>query len=309
MKRSGKQFDPPNVPKAKAVERAAPWLCALLAVAAVLGFAGRAARGQGFLSHMNHSQDRQYLFQKAGNVPHRGASIPLHVPLVDSHGQTVTLSQYFNNKRPAILMLVYYHCPYLCGTVMNSVANVANHISLLPGSDYNIVTISFDPTDTPAVAAQRKAVYTSVLKPLPRAGAGAWHFLTGTANNVHQIAATLGFRYQYIAVTKQYNHSAGIFIMTPKGKLSQFLSGAVYNPTTVKIALIKAGHGKIGSFLDQAIVYCCAFDPNTGKYTAIVWHIMQFVGIGTLLGLVALIGGLLLWEKRRKRIKTTGAVA
>ncbi len=269
------------------------------------------ARAQGFLSNFNKAEQRQEDVKTAGIIAHRGARMPLNLHFKNARGQTVTLGQYFNHTRPAILMLVYFRCPYLCGKALIGVTQLINKVGLKLGHDYTIVTVSFDPTDTPAMATQKKNALVPLIKPSLRKYAANWHFLTGNRANIHQLTSTIGFRYEYFAAAKIYNHSAGIFIMTPGGKLSQFLSGVSYNPTTVKISLLKAGHGKIGSFLDQALAFCCSWNPNASKYGPAVQHLIELVGGGTVVGMVALIGGLLLWERRHKKrniVIASGAV-
>lgn len=270
------------------------------------------ARAQGFLSHFNRAQQRQENIKTAGIIAHRGARMPLNLHFKNARGQTVTLGRYFNHTRPAIFMLVYFRCPYLCGKSLIGLTQLINKVGLKLGHDYNVITVSFDPTDTPAGATQKKNALVPLLKPSARKYAAHWHFLTGNRSNIHQLTATIGFRYEYFAAAKIYNHSAGIFIMTPGGKLSQFLSGTSYNPTTVKISLLKAGHGKIGSFLDQALAFCCSWNPAASKYGPAVQHLVELVGGGTVVGMLVLIGGLLLWERQHKKrhiILASGAVS
>jgi protein SCO1/2 len=209
----------------------------------------------------------------------------------------VRLGDYFG-KRPVILVLAYYECPMLCTVVLNELTRAMNGLDLRVGKDFEVVTVSISPTETPELAAKKKANY---VKAYNYEGADkGWHFLVGEEKNIKQLADAVGFNYVYDPKTKQYAHSAGIMIATPDGKLSRYLIGVDFAPRDLKFALAESSQGKIGNPVLSAVLYCFQYDPSTGRYGLVVLRVIQLAGIITVLSLATLIGGAILLERRRR---------
>jgi protein SCO1 len=213
-------------------------------------------------------------------------TIPLDLAFRNEHGQTVELGQYFGSK-PVILTLVYYTCPMLCTQVLNGLDRTLEHISPTIGKDFNVVTVSIDPNDTPVLAAAKQAMYTGMYG-RPGAQQG-WHFLVGQQAQITQLADAVGFHYAYDPDSKQFAHAAGIMVLTPQGKLSSYFYGVQYPERDLRLALDQASEGKIGSPVDTLLLYCYHYDPHTGKYGLLISRVIQLGG-----GLTVLIGGIFL---------------
>lgn len=213
-------------------------------------------------------------------------SIPLNLTFTDEHGKTVELGQYFGSK-PVILTLNYYTCPMLCTQVLNGLDRALENIRPTIGKDFNVVTVSIDPADTPVLAATKQAVYTGMYD---RPGsAEGWNFLVGQESQIKQLADAAGFHYAYDPDSKQYAHAAGIMVLTPQGKISSYFYGVQYRERDLQLALEQASGGKIGSPIEQALMYCYHYDPSNGKYDVLVSRVMKIAG-----GLTLLVGGVIL---------------
>jgi protein SCO1 len=236
---------------------------------------------------------RPSLLKGVGIDQKLNSSIPLDLTFKDENGQTVELGQYFGSK-PVILTLVYYNCPMLCTRILDGLDESLRSIPLDLGKDYNVVTVSIDPTDTPAIAASKHQLYAGIYdRP---GGAQGWHFLTGQEPQIKALAAAVGFRYNYDPVSKQFAHASGIMILTPQGKLSRYFYGITFRPLDVRLGLVDASHGKIGSPVDAILLFCCQYDPSTGKYGVIISHVIQLAGALTIL----ILGGLIFILARRE---------
>jgi protein SCO1/2 len=213
-------------------------------------------------------------------------TIPLNLTFTDEHGKAVELRQYFGAK-PVILTLVYYTCPMLCTQVLNGLDRALENIPPTIGKDFNVVTVSIDPTDTPVLAATKQAIYTGMYN---RAGAAeGWNFLVGKEAEIKQLADAVGFHYAYDPDSKQYAHAAGIMVLTPQGKLSSYFYGVQYRERDLRLALEQASGGKVGSPIDEALMYCYHYDAHNGKYDLLISRVMKIAG-----GLTVLIGGIIL---------------
>ena len=215
---------------------------------------------------------------------HLNAALPLGVALRDEVGRAVRLSDYFG-KRPVVLALVYYNCPMLCTQVLNGLVSSLKVMSLVPGRDFDVVAVSFDARDKPSDAAAKKNAY---LTHYNRPGTdGGWHFLTGDAASIAAVAQAVGFRYRYDADRDQFAHASAITVATPEGRVSRYLYGIEYAPRDLRLALVEASAGKIGTPADQVLLYCFHYDPKTGKYGAVVLNIIRLAGAATVLALAA----------------------
>ena len=215
---------------------------------------------------------------------HLGDQLPLDVPFVDEDGNAVKLGDYFTGDRPVVLAFVYFECPMLCSLILNGVATSFNILKFNPGQDFDVVAISIDPDETPAMATESKA---ATLKRYGRPDTGSgWHFLTGDEAEIQKVADAAGFGYDYLPATDEYAHASGIMIVTPEGKLSQYFYGIEYPPKDVRLALVEASSNQIGSLVDQILLYCYRYDPQVGKYTVMTMRVLRITGAVFVLGLI-----------------------
>ena len=217
------------------------------------------------------------LLQKVGINQKMGAQIPLDLPFADESGRDVTLRQYFG--KPVILALVYYQCPSLCNMVLNGVLRSIKNVEMTAGNEYEVIAVSFDPRETPEMAAAKKQTY---LKDYKRQGAEhGWHFLTGPETSSKALADAVGFRYVYDSLTNQYAHSSAILILTPAGRVARYFYGIDYPARDVRLGLVEASSERIGKPSDQILLYCFHYDPATGKYALVVMNVLRLAALIT----------------------------
>jgi protein SCO1/2 len=229
-----------------------------------------------------------------GIEQHLDQQIPLDLQFKDEDGNTVQLGKYFKKGRPVILTLVYYQCPMLCSEVLSGLNSAMQVMKFTAGNEYEVVTVSIDPRDTPEVAKAKKASY---LKEYNRPGAeDGWHFLTGQPDNIAKLAQTVGWKYRWEPKMNQFVHAAGIMLVTPQGKLAQYYYGIEYAPKDLRLGLIEASQDKIGNLVDAVLLYCYHYDPHTGKYGAVVSNMLRIGGAATIL----LLGGFIVLMVRRE---------
>jgi protein SCO1/2 len=220
--------------------------------------------------------------QNVGIEQHLDEQIPPDLTFRDETGKPVRLGDYFG-KKPAILNLVYYQCPMLCGEVLSGLESALRVLKFDVGKEFNVLTVSFDPRETPDMATKKKAEF---LKRYGRPGAAeGWHFLTGTQESIDALTKAAGFQYQYDPKTGQFAHSTAIMVLTPEGKIAQYYYGVEYAPKDLRLGLIQASENKIGNLADQVLLYCYHYDPATGKYGAIIARVLQLSALATVLGL------------------------
>ncbi len=228
--------------------------------------------------------------------------IPLDLTFKDDTGKTVQLGEYFQSGRPVILNLVYYTCPMLCGEELAGEASALSILKFTPGKEYEIVSVSFNPDDTPEQAAAKKKIYVDRMNEHlePKTSGASWHFLTGQEPEIERLAQAVGFHYRRDPKTGQYLHSTAIMIVTPHGKLAQYYYGVEYSPRDIRLGLIEASRNKIGNLVDKVELYCCRYDPNTGRYAAVITRVLRLAGAATL----AVLGGFLFIMFRRDKNDT-----
>ena len=215
--------------------------------------------------------------------------LPLDLVFKDENGANVKLGDYFG-KKPVVLSLVYYQCPMLCNQVLNGMVTAFKVMNFKPGQEFEVVTVSFDPRETPALAAAKKNTYVNYLPADRRAGAASgWHFLTGDEANIKRLTDAVGFRYHWDDATNQFVHASAIYVTTPPGKLARYFYGIEYAPRDLRLGLMEAAENKIGSPVDQLLFYCYHYDPTTGTYGYRVMLMMQVGGVLTLIGIVVLL--------------------
>jgi protein SCO1/2 len=234
-------------------------------------------------------------FQKVGIDQKLNAQVPLETILQDEDGAKVRLGQYFTGK-PVVLALVYYACPMLCNMTLNGLNDAMEKMSLDLGSDFQVVTVSFDERETPQVARAKKANY---IKKYDRAGAAeGWHFLTGNAVSVRKVAESVGFHYAWDSMTNQFVHAAGIMVLTPDGKVSKYFYGIKFDPRDLRLGLVDASDKKIGTAVDKILLFCYHYDPATGKYGPMVMNIVRLTAGATVLMLGMFV---FVWLRRDQR--------
>ena len=221
--------------------------------------------------------------------------VPLDTAFRDEAGAAVRLGDYFG-QRPVVLVFAYYDCPMLCTLVVNGLASALGVLSLNPGTDFEIVTVSFNPRDTPAAAAAKKAVYLERYK--QPGAAGSWHFLTGDQPSIERLTQAAGFRYAWDADTKQFAHPSGIIVLTPDGRLARYLFGVEYGPRDLRFGIVEASAGKVGTPVDSLLLYCYHYDPMTGRYGLAIMRVMRLAGAATVLALVGFIVVMIRRERR-----------
>ncbi len=225
--------------------------------------------------------------------------VPLDLEFKDETGKTIKLGDYFQSGRPVILNLVYYTCPMLCGEELAGEASALSMLKFTPGNEYEVVSVSFNPDETPKDAADKKQIYIARINEHldHKTNGDGWHFLTGQQPQIKQLADAVGFRYHRDPRTGQFIHAAGIMVVTPTGKLAQYYYGVEFSPNDLRLGLIEASRDKIGTVVDQVVLYCYHYDPSTGRYSAVVANIMRLAGAATML----ILGGFLIVMFRRDK--------
>jgi protein SCO1/2 len=236
--------------------------------------------------------------QNVGFDQRLNEQVPLDLTFRDEAGKDVKLGEYFHGK-PVILVLAYYRCPMLCTLVLNGLVQGMLDMNFNVGREFEVVTVSFDPRETPDLAAEKKATY---LTRYGRPGAAAgWHFLTGDEPSIHKLTQAVGFRYRYDPATDQYAHATGIMVLTPTGKISRYFYDIRYSGRDLRLALVEASANKIGSPVDQVLLFCFHYDPTVGKYGVAIMNLVRLGGVLTMFGLVGMIGFLWRREQRKRR--------
>jgi protein SCO1/2 len=220
-------------------------------------------------------------------APPFGATLPLDTEFRDDQGRNVRLGDYFGSK-PVILTFGYYQCPMLCTQVQRGIASVLKVVKYQPGKDFEVVFISFNPKETPAMAAaKKKAAIDYYHRPGTDDG---WHFLVGDDANVRRAAQAAGFKYIFDPKTGLYAHATGILVLTPDGKISRVFYGIEYPPRDVELGLVESSQGKIGTIGDHLLLFCCEYDPSTGRYSATILDVIRLFGILLVLALGIFMG-------------------
>jgi protein SCO1/2 len=231
--------------------------------------------------------------------------IPLDLAFVDETGQSVHLRDYFGGK-PVILTLAYYECPNLCTLVLNGLLKALRALSLTIGTHFNVLTVSINPGDTPALAAAKQTQYTRAYGRAHAANTDAthgWHFLTGEPEAIQHLTQAVGFRYRYDATQRQFAHATGIMVLTPQGQLSRYFYGVEYAPRDVQLGLVEAAAYKIGSPIDRLLLLCYHYDPQSGTYSLAILRVLRAAGVATVVALGTCMG-VMLHRERRKKART-----
>ncbi len=230
---------------------------------------------------------------------HLGDHIPLDLHFTDFHGKQVTLKDYFKKGRPVLLTLNYYNCPMLCPLVLTGVSKAAAGVKWTPGNEYQIVTVSIAPDETPKMAADAHDTYLA--KVGKKGDSDGWAFLVGKKDQIQKLAKAVGFHYYYNKENGQYNHPAVSFVLGDDGKITRYLYGLDRDSNNLKLALLEATKGKIGNTVDRIILYCCQYDPNAGGYVVVAAKVMNVGGVLTVIILGAVLG--IYWYREKHKEK------
>lgn len=237
-------------------------------------------------------------------VEHLGDTIPLNLAFTNDAGEAVKLEDYFHQGKPVIVTLAYYNCPMLCTVVLNGLSDAVRAQELNLEEDFMILTVSINPNETAELAEGKRSRYMQALG--EKGQNSGWRFFVGDSTQSRALAEAIGFKYYYDEETKEYAHPAGAFVLTEAGVISRYLYGLEFKSRDLKLALIEAADGKIGSTLDRLILYCYHYDPHAKGYVVLAGNIMKLGGLVTLIILTAFLS--ILWARER-RLRTVRAAA
>ncbi|GBC83575.1 hypothetical protein HRbin10_02725 [bacterium HR10] len=238
------------------------------------------------------------ILQRVGIDQKLNAQVPLDLVFRDESGRAVALREYFG-ERPVILSLVYYECPMLCTLILNGLLRSLRALSFTAGREFIVLTVSFDPREGPELAAAKKRAY---VRSYGRSEAErGWHFLTGEETAIRRLTEAVGFRYAFDAETGQFAHASGIMVLTPQGRVARYFYGIEYAPRDLRLGLVEAAQGKIGSPVDQLLLYCYHYDPKTGRYSMLIMNVLRLAGAATVLALGSFMLVMFRRERRKKR--------
>jgi protein SCO1/2 len=264
-----------------------------IAATAALLVSGVIARGQAIPSNVGvNSTTMPAQLQNVGFDPQLNAQIPLDLPFVDENGNNVPLRDYFKQK-PVVLAFVYYGCPMLCNQVEQGVVGSLRMLTFTPGRDYEVVFVSFDPRESADMAAQKKKAALAHFK-RPETASG-WHFLTGTKESIDAATKAANFRYSFDSKTNLFAHASGIMLLTPGGRISRYFYGVEYPGRDMRLGLVDASAGKIGTPIDHVLLFCYQYDPSSATYSA---SILKIIRLGGILTVLCIVGGILIFHRR-----------
>lgn len=227
-----------------------------------------------------------------------GAQLDLSIPFKDETGAERTLGSFFDGKTPVIISPVYFSCPGLCNFHLNGLTEALKEMEWSVGTKFRILAISFDSSETPELAAQKKETY---MKLYDRPGTeGGWHFLTGSEDSVKRLTQAIGFKYQWSEKDEEWSHASAAIVTSPTGTLTRYLPGIMFEPKDVRLAVLEAGEGKVGTFVDQLVLYCFQYNPHQSRYTIYAFNLVKIGGAITML-LLAIWLIPFWWRHRRSR--------
>ncbi len=254
---------------------------------AVEGFDGREEGSQ---------NDRPKAIENVGVNEHLGSSVDMDLTFRDETGKTVALSHFTEGDKPVLLSLAYYGCPGLCNFHLNGLKDAFKQMKAPLGREFQMVVVSIEPKETPELAARKRDAYIEAYgRP---EGAAGWHFLVGDEKNVHKLAEQVGFRYEWDKESNQWAHASAAYVLTPDGRLSRYFYGITFNPKDLRLSLIEASNGTIGTIVDKLVLFCFHYDPKASKYTVAAFNVMR---AGGGLAVVVMAGFMIpFWWRSRK---------
>jgi protein SCO1/2 len=232
--------------------------------------------------------------------PELNAQMPLDVPFTDENGKSVQLGDYFHQQKPVLLAFVYYGCPMLCTQLEQGVVGSLRMLSFNPGRDYEVVFVSFDDRDTPAMATAKKNTAMDHFR--RKETAAGWHFLTGSKESIAAVTHAANFHFNFDAKNNLFAHASGIMLLTPDGRISRYFYGVEFPGRDLRLGLVDASQGKIGTPVDKMLLFCFQYDPSTARYSATILSVMRLLALGTVAALVTMI---LIYRRRDKRAART----
>lgn len=273
-----------------------------LVVAVCLLFGAGDARAQSWQAQQTGAQPvvnaASPALQGVDIVENLGGALPRDAVFRDTEGKTVHLGDYFDGKRPVLLVFAYHTCPMLCSLVLDATVKALDGVPWSVGDEFDVVSISIDPNDTPQTAGKKRA---QLVGDYPRSHGNpkGWHFLTGEESQIRKVTEPVGFKYRYDPRQKQYAHPAAIYLLTPEGHMARYLYGVQYDPNDIRLGLLEASEGRSVTTTERILLYCYHFDPKGGHYSLVALNVMRVGGAATL----AFMGGLLgiLWVRERRR--------
>ncbi len=236
---------------------------------------------------------------------HLGRTLPLDAEFTDSSGRPVRLGQYFDGEHPVILTLNYYRCPMLCTLQLNSLVTALKAMDWTAGGPFRILTVSFDPQETSELAAAKRENYLTEYA-RPQAAAG-WEFLTGRKPSVDALLDATGDHVKWNDRQRQWMHAAVLILCTPDGRISRYLRNIVYDPQVLRLSLVEASEGKIGTTVDHLLLFCCTYDPQQGTYSVTAWNIVRLVAVLTAAAIAVLLLVLLVRGRLARRVVTASS--
>ena len=268
-----------------------------ICVAAVLLFAAAPVFAQAAPDNVGEtSANRPAILQNVAFRPELNAQMPLDTAFTDENGKSVQLGQYFHQQKPVLLAFVYYGCPMLCTQLEQGVVGSLRMLSFNPGRDYEVVFVSFDQRDTAEMAAAKKK---TAMDHFGRSETAAgWHFLTGSKESIATVTNAANFHFNFDAKNNLFAHASGIMLLTPDGRISRYFYGVEFPGRDVRLGLVDASQGKIGTAVDKMLLFCFQYDPSTARYSATILSLMRLLAVGTVAALLLMI---LVFRKRDKR--------
>ena len=237
-----------------------------------------------------------------GIEEHRGEKIDLTLKFRNEQGEVVPLASFFEHGKPVLLSLAYYECPSLCNYHLNGLNDAFKQLKAPLGKEFHHVVVSIEPKETPAVASAKKANYVKA-NGKPESAEG-WHFLTGEEKEIFALAKQVGFKFRWDEETKQYAHASAAIVLTPDGTISRYLNGVTFDPKTLRLSMVEASNGKVGTVIDKLTLFCFHFDPKASKYTLYASNIMRGGGAVTVLALVCFMAPF--WFRKREEDRLQG---
>jgi protein SCO1/2 len=266
---------------------------AIVGIAAALFLAASSVPGQTVPSNVGPSAATVPApLLNVGFEPPLNGAMPTDLAFRDESGRVTQLRDYFG-QRPVVLAFVYYGCPMLCNQVEQGVVGVLRMLSFTPGRDYEVVFISFDSRETPEMAAAKKKQALAVFR-RPGTESG-WHFLTGPQESIEAVTKAANFRFSFDAKSNLFAHASGVMLLTPDGRVSRYFYGVEYPGRDVRLGLVDASAGRIGTPIDRALLYCYQYDPSAAKYSA---SILKIIRLGAVLTILCMVGGILIFQRR-----------
>lgn len=273
------------------------WLHTMILGTAVLASAGADVLPQGRSEALPKELDG------VGITEHLGQNLPLALAFTDESGKSVTLGDFFGHGKPVILTMNYSDCPMLCSLQLDGFTQSLRDLQWNIGQEFDVITVSINPKESSERAKQTQDKYLQQYgRQVSNAGGRGWHFLTGSEENIRQLAETVGFQFKFLDKEQEYAHAAAIYIAAPTGKLSRYLYGVMYDSRTLRLSLVEASEGKIGSPLDQVLLFCFHYDAEKGRYAPLARDVMRWAGVVTVLVLAAVLGRFWARESRKRNL-------